>query len=51
MPDRTLRPRLRRFLVAVTYWLAVLIVAALLVLTLLWFLESRDASSLDTATA
>jgi hypothetical protein len=46
-----LRSRLRRFAVAVTYWLAVLIVSALLVLALLWFLESRDASSLDTASA
>ncbi|HEV8053658.1 MAG TPA: hypothetical protein VGP30_02390 [Candidatus Limnocylindrales bacterium] len=50
-PDRTQRPPLRRFAAAVTYWLAVLIVAVLLVLTLLWFLESRDASSLDAATA
>ncbi len=49
--DRTLQLRLRRLAVGVLYWLAVLVIAALLVLALLRFLESRDASSLDSAAA
>jgi hypothetical protein len=44
---RTRRPSLRRVAAAIAYWLAVLIVSALLVVALLWFLEGRDASSLD----
>lgn len=49
MRGRTRRPSLRRVAAAIAYWLAVLIVSALLVVALLWFLEGRDASSLDSA--
>ncbi len=38
-----------RLAATLAYWLAVLVVSALLVLALLWLLERRDASSLDGA--